>query len=110
MAFFRYGSVLEHMMIVASAPFRIPNVDRAGKLKLVYFTDVQIASVSAAESALMIGTLNPSGATHPPAYCYEIDLTGCTYTLHGIVAGGTEAEYTTPDQPFVITIHSMVLP
>jgi hypothetical protein len=110
MPFYRYLGVLEHAVVLRSVPQRIPNVDRAGKAKLVYFTDVLISSVAVAEAALRIGTLAPPPPTLPPAYVAELNLTGCAYTFHGVVSGGTENEYTTPDQPLVITLNPMTLP
>jgi hypothetical protein len=101
MAFFRYVSVGEYAVVFAATPNRVPNVDRFGRPKVVYFSHDLYATVTDAEAALMIGTLNPTGATAPPAYRLDIDLTGMAYTHHGIAAGGTGSEYTTPDSPLV---------
>jgi hypothetical protein len=80
---------------------RVPNVDRAGRPKVVYFTHDYYDSAAAAEAALRIGSLNPFGAGPPPAYRLDLDLSGCTYTYHGLVPGGTGTEYTTRDGPLV---------
>jgi len=88
----------------------VPNVDRVGKPKKIYFTDVFILSVIHAEIALQIGALNPVVPTVPPAYYFELDMTGCGYICHGIVPGGSANEYTTHEQPLVTTITPMVLP
>jgi hypothetical protein len=101
MAFYRYVSVGEHAVIVALTPMRVPNVDMAGVPKVVYFTHDFYTTVTAAETALLIGSLNPNGAGPPPAYRAELDVTGITYKYLGIVSGGTGSEYTTPDSPLV---------
>ncbi len=109
MAFYRYVSVGEHAVVTASTPMRVPNVDRFGKPKVVYFTADLYTSAAAAEAALMIGSLNPFGVGPPPAYRLDLDLTGIAYTHHGTVAGGTGSEYTTTGSPLVTAVTGMSL-
>ncbi len=105
--YYRYVTVGEHAVIVAATPKRVPNVDRFGRPKVVYFSHDLYTTAIAAETALMIGSLNPTGAGPPPAYRVEIDVTGISYTDLGIVVGGTGSEYTTPDSPRVLTINGI---
>jgi len=107
MAFYHYASEDVRLVIVRSVPWRVPNTDRLGRPREVYFTDSLFHSIAAAEAALQIGALHPKGPHATPHFRCEIDLTGCTYTNLGAVAGGTATEYATPDQPQVTAIIGM---
>ncbi len=109
-AAYRYVSKREVSVVQSISPWRVPNIDRAGKPKQVYFTWDLYTSVSQAEAALRIGAQNPAGASSSPSDRVDLDLTGVTYTLLGIVAGGTGTELTTPDCPLVTAIVPLTLP
>lgn len=101
---YRYVSAAEVSVIRVKRPWRVPNVDLAGRKKLIYFTWDSYASKATAELALQIGRLNPWGATAAPSDRLDLDLTGVSYTDHGIVHGGTGTEVSTPDSPLVTVI------
>lgn len=101
---FRYVSQREVRVIQARTPWRVPNVDVAGRPKMVYFSWDLYASTAQAEKALLIGSMNPAGPTPSPTDRLELDLAGVTYTNLGTVSGGTGTEAVTADSPLVTAI------
>jgi hypothetical protein len=104
---YRYASHGEVQVIQANNPWRVPNVDLAGRPKIVYFTWDLYASAAQAEQSLQIGRFNPSAPSPAPTDRLELDLTGVTYTNWGIVPGGTGTEVRTNDSPLVTTINRL---
>ena len=104
---YRYVSTMETNVIRKQTPMRVPNIDTAGRPKTVYMTWDHYTLASQAEQALRIGSLNPYGATPPPADGLELDLTGVNYTYNGIVPGGTGTELTTTGAPLVTSIFGL---
>jgi hypothetical protein len=107
MAFYRYVSAGEAAVVSAGTPMRVPNVDRHGVPKDVYFTDDYFTSASKAERALQIGAFHPAGPRPSPTDRLDLDLTGCLFSFNGIVPGGTGTEYVTRDSPLVTAIHGL---
>jgi hypothetical protein len=107
---YRYVSKREVSVVQSVSPWRVPNIDRAGKPKQVYFPWDLYTSVSQAETALKIGVQNPAGVFSSPSDRLDLDLPGVTYTFLGIVPGGTGTELTTPDSPLVSSIVPLTLP
>ena len=110
MPFYRYVSAGEAAVVQASTPWRIPNVDRFGKPKVVYFSSDYFASVAKAENALQIGAHHPGGPRPSPTDRLTLDVSGITYQYLGIVPGGTGTEYTTNDSPLVTVIAQLTVP
>jgi hypothetical protein len=108
MAFYRYASAGETAAVkTAGTPMRVPNYDRHGVPKDVYFTSDYYTSAAKAESALQIGAHHPAGPFSSPTNRLDLDLTGCLYSFNGIVPGGTGTEYVTRDSPLVTAIHGL---
>jgi hypothetical protein len=101
---YRYVSAGEVMVIQASQPQRVPNVDLAGIPKRVYFTWNLYKKVTTAEVALKIGVHHPAGPSPSPSDRVRIDLAGIFYFDDGIVPGGTGTQLYTNDSPFVLSI------
>lgn len=101
MKYFHYASATIHTLVMASVPNRVPNFDKSGKPRTVYFTDVSFTSAAAASTALMIGPMHPGGPRLAPEYRLDLDVSLCAYINLGIVPGGTATEYTTADSPIV---------
>lgn len=110
MPYYRYVSAGEATVVRAANPWRVPNVDRFGNPKVVYFTDGLYSSVSQAETALQIGAQHPGGGRPSPSDRLDLDVVGITYTYLGIVVGGTGAEFTTVDSPLVTAIAALTVP
>ena len=86
---------------------QVPNFDRLGRPKTVYFTWDYYTSISVAESALQIGSKDPAGPFASPSDRADINVTGISYTYVGIVPGGTGSELTTTNSPFVISVNPL---
>jgi hypothetical protein len=102
MAFYRYVDGNE--LVVVQANLRVPNRNRAGRPKTVYFTDDYYTSAATAEADLQIGQFHPNGPFPAPTHRLDLDLTNCFYTYHGIVPNGAGTEFQTPDSPAVTAI------
>jgi hypothetical protein len=107
LAFYRYVSPAEVAVVRASTPMRVPNVNRHGVPKDVYFTADYFTSAAKAETALQIGAYHPAGPFSSPKDRLDLDLTGCLYSFIGTVPGGTATEYVTRDSPLVTSIHGL---
>ncbi len=105
---YRYVSSGEVMVIQASQPRRVPNVDMAGIPKLLYFTWNRCLKVTRAEVALRIGAHHPAGPSLSPSHRVRIDLAGITYFDDGIVPNGTGTQLYTHDSPLVVSIRALV--
>lgn len=92
------------MTAVVRVTTAVPNINRAGRPRLVYLTTNRYTSAAKAEVALQIGRHHPRGPYPPPDDRLLLDVSACTLTYNGIVPGGTGTEYTTPDAPKVRTI------
>ena len=105
---YRYSSSGEVSAIRATIPWRVPNVDRMGRPKIVYITWDFYTSASIAELALQIGRHHPTGPFSSPTDRLDLDLTGISYTFAGIVPGGTGTEVTTHSSPLVTAITGLL--
>lgn len=101
MDYYHYASATIHKLVMASKPNRVPNFDKTGAPRTVYFTDTLFASAAVASTALMIGAMHPGGPRNAPEYRFDLNISLCTYTNLGIVPGGTATEYITDDSPLV---------
>jgi len=82
----------------------VPNVDAAGQLRNVFYTTDYFTSAAAAEEALQIGKVNPSGATRSPTHRITADPNGAKWCYAGNVESGSGIELTTQDQLRVIRV------
>jgi hypothetical protein len=101
MAFYRYVVAAEHTVAVSSG--RVPNIDRHGFRKTVYFTDSCYTRVIEAETNLVMGAFHPGGPTSSPDFRLDLDLTGISYTGPTPIVGSPSGakEFLTRDRPYV---------
>lgn len=105
--YYHYASATIHKLVMASKPNRVPNFDKTGAPRTVYFTDMSFVSAAAASTALMIGAMHPGGPRAAPEYRFDLDVSLCTYTKVGVVPGGTATEYITAGSPEVTASTSL---
>ncbi len=86
----------------------VPNVDRFGQARNVFYSPNLYSSASAAEEALRIGRLNPLGATESPRWRIEVDPARANWRYAGNVEGGTGIEMLTDRALRVISVEELL--
>lgn len=99
---FRYVS--EGEANVAGVSGRVPNVDRLGNPKNVFYSPDRYASAAEAENALQIGRFNPTGATAGPTHVIAASSRGADWAYGGNVEGGSGVELITENPLDVLGI------
>ncbi len=98
---FRY--VTEGEAEIAERTGRVPNVDRLGNPKNVFYSTDRYNSAAEAERALQVGRYNP-GATASPTHVIMASSRAANWSYGGNVEGGTGVEMATENSLDVLGI------